>query len=185
MIHLFHKKKKKEDIPKWIEEGVTLYSCKSDLDKLISKIEDSFWAIQRSCDREEENHLTIQLKDESLINFHITTKADEMEAQAKGMANFFSQVPLEQLEVREIILQQIRMFKSSIGIRFQVNEDTERTQLLLGMIHRLAKSLDAFILYPSMELYHFDGRLVLSLDGRSDYQGDENIFMLDTEDKTW
>ena len=101
------------------------------------------------------------------------------------MANFFSQVPLAQLEVREIILQQIRMFKSSIGIRFQVNEDTERTQLLLGMIHRLAKSLDAFILYPSMELYHFDGRLVLSLDGRSDYQGDENIFMLDTEDKTW
>lgn len=170
MIHLFHRKRKEdEEAPKWKEEGVTLYSCKSDLEEMISKIEDNFSAMQKSCCKETENHLTMQLKDGSVINFHITTKPDEMEAQAKGMANFFAQVPFEQLEVREAIFQQIRMFRGSIGIGFQIDEDTERTQLLLGMIHRLAKGLDAFLLYSNMELYHFDGRLVLSLDGRSDY----------------
>lgn len=168
MLHLFHRKKKEHW--EWKEEVVTLYTCRKDLKNIPSLIEETFSIIHEQFCKETENHYAAHLKDGSSMNFHITMKKEEIEAQTKGMANFFSQAPLENLEVKEAVLAQILMFNCIIGIGFQINEQMERNQFLMETINQLALRLPALILYPNMALYHFDGRLLLSLDGRSEFQ---------------
>ncbi len=171
MIHLFHRKKSEDqESSRWKEEVVTLYACRKDLENIPQEIEESFSEMFQHFCMETENHYVAQLKDGSSMNFHITTKEEETAAQTKGMANFFSQAPLDNLEVKEAVLAQILMFNCIIGIGFQINDTVERNQMLLGKINELAKRLSALLLYPSMALYDYHGQLLLSLDGQSDVQ---------------
>lgn len=118
----------------------------------------------------DENHFTITLQDTTIMDFSITTHSDENYAQAKGMANYFSQAPLVNQQVKEAALIQMQLFNCIIGIQFLVDDNEERTKRLINSIYEIAQELTAFILHPTMALYRPDGKLVISIDGKSDLE---------------
>lgn len=162
--------KKKKDEQKWQKAVLTLYACRGETDSIPGKIQEAFAPMQEGFSQVAANHFEVSLKDGSAINLYVTSDPSETVVQADGMANFFSQAQLDNPEVRAAALTQIRLFNCIVGIDFQVNEDSARTNDVVNAVYRLAEQLVAFVLYPNMSLYHSDGRLLISIDGRTDFE---------------
>lgn len=112
----------------------------------------------------------IHFKDQTLIKFSILADDHETFKQAMGMSNFFSQAPLNNEKVKMAALQQIRMFNCIIGIQFKINSNESRTNYLVNTIYMLAQELVGFVLFPNMSLYHNSGKLLISIEGSTDYE---------------
>lgn len=162
--------KKKKDELKWQEAVLTLYACRGETDSIPGKIQEAFAQLQEGFSQVAANHFEVSLKDGSAINLYITSDPSETAVQADGMANFFLQAQLDNQEVRAAALTQIRLFNCIVGIEFQVNEDSARTNAVVNAVYRLAEHIVAFVLHPNMSLYHSDGRLLISIDGRTDFE---------------
>lgn len=170
-MKLFGKKAQpKKEEPKMQEAVLTLYACRKDgkavpdtACRLFDEVMDKIFYM-------DEDEFQIRFKDGTAAVFHLVTDAEETKVQSNGMANFFSQAPLENEEVKEAALCQMRLFNCIIGIRFEIDEDSDRTNCIIHSIYGMAKELSAFVLYPNMYLYHWDGRLLLSIDGKSDFE---------------
>mgnify|MGYP000022478375 FL=1 len=78
----------------------------------------------------DEDEFHIQFKDGTGVQFHLVTDAEETEVQSKGMASFFSRAPLENEAVKDAALCQIRLFNCIIGIRFEIDGDSNRTNYI-------------------------------------------------------
>lgn len=86
------------------------------------------------------------------------------------MANFFSQAPVKNKEVLQQALLQIRMFTCIIGIEFDIDDDEKRTNYIINTIYKIAERTQSLILYPSMELYTPKGQLLISINGKTDFE---------------
>lgn len=165
---LFGKKKKEKQ--EWQDAVMTIYACRGDMDVIPEKIQEAFAPLRKSFSQAEPGHFRMSLTDESAVDFYIKTDAAETEAQAAGMMNFFSQAPLENQEVRKAALTQIRLFNCIVGIRFQTNGDAGRTEAVGESIFRLADLLVGFVLSPQFCLFHPDRRILISIDGKTDFE---------------
>lgn len=94
---------------------------------------------------------------------------EEIVQQTKGMVNFFSQAPVKDSELKKMLLLQMTLFKTIMGFSFRINDEKNRTDALIGGIVKLAEELRGFILFPDMTVYHPSGKLLLSINGESDY----------------
>ena len=170
-MKLFGKKAQpKKEEPKTQEAVLTLYACRKD-GKAVPDIACRLFAdVMDKIFYTDEDEFQIRFKDGTTSVFHLVTDAGETKVQSNGMANFFSQAPLENEEVTEAALCQMRLFNCIIGIRFEIDGDSDRTNGIIHSIYGMAKELSAFVLYPNMYLYHWDGRLLLSIDGKSDFE---------------
>lgn len=175
---LFKRKEQKQEAPKQEttrqetqrqQADITLYGAGSDLAGLSDKVMILFGANAMEVICEDANGFQVRLQDHSIVNFSVTTNPEEMMVQTRGMANFFAQAPLTNEQVKEACIHQIRMFTCIIGIGFELDENNDRTNVIVGTIHNLAKQLTAFALYPSMQLYHPDGKLLVSIDGQTEF----------------
>lgn len=170
-MKLFGKKAQpKKEEPKTQEAVLTLYACRKD-GKAVPDIACRLFAdVMDRIFYTDEDEFQIRFKDGTAAVFHLVTDAEETKVQSNGMANFFSQAPLEKEEVKEAALCQMRLFNCIIGIRFEIDGDRDRTNGIIHSIYGMAEELSAFVLYPNMYLYHWDGRLLLSIDGKSDFE---------------
>ncbi len=160
---LFKKKEKRE-------ANLTLYGAGSDLADFYERVQAVFGAYVKSAKKVKAEQIQVKLVDNTEINFFMKENPAEMFNQTSGMANFFSQAPVENAQVKEAALQQIRMFTCIIGITFELTDDKNRTNFIAGSVHELAKEITAFVLYPSMQLYHPDGKLLISIEGETEFQ---------------
>ena len=165
---LFGKKKKDEE--KWQDAVLTLYACRGDMDIIPDRIREAFSGLCEELSQTESGSYRLVLKDGSAMEFFICSDPSETAAQAAGMANFFSRANLDNQEVMKAALIQIQLFNCIVGINFQVNEDNARTNAVIDAVYRLAEGITAFVLHPNMSLYHSDGRLLVSIDGRTDFE---------------
>ena len=170
-MKLFGKKAQpKKEEPKTQEAVLTLYACRKD-GKAVPDIACRLFAeVTDKIFYTDEDEFQIRFKDGTTAVFHLVTDGEETKVQSNGMANFFSQAPLENEEVKEAALCQMRLFNCIIGIRFEIDRDSDRTNGIIHSIYGMAEELSAFVLYPNMYLYHWDGRLLLSIDGKSDFE---------------
>ena len=168
-MKLFGKKAQpKKEEPKTQEAVLTLYACRKD-GKAVPDIACRLFAdVMDRIFYTDEDEFQIRFKDGTTSVFHLVTDAEETKVQSNGMANFFSQAPLENEEVKEAALCQMRLFNCIIGIRFEIDGDSDNG--IIHSIYGMAEELSAFVLYPNMYLYHWDGRLLLSIDGKSDFE---------------
>lgn len=178
--------KEKTQNQKLQEAVLTLYACRKGTEAVPEAAKQVFSDMMERIVFPDKNEFVIQLTDGTSIRFHMETDPRETEIQAQGMAQFFSRAPLENDKVKKAALCQIQLFNSIIGIRFWVNENESRTNDLVGRVYRIAKELSAFVLYPNMYLFYSDGRLLLSIDGKSDfeeYYPEASVSLLEREEK--
>lgn len=149
---------------------LTLYASRQDVTIIPELINNLFETTPNEIIEDGEKLYEISLQDGSTMRFSIMANTNENVVQSNGMANFFSQAPLENENVKNAAIQQILLFNCIIGITFGINEDSNRTNYIVGQIYSLAQELGAFILYPDMHLYRADGKLLISIDGNTDFE---------------
>ena len=138
----------KKEEPKTQEAVLTLYACRKD-GKAVPDIACRLFAdVMDRIFYTDEDEFQIRFKDGTAAVFHLVTDAEETKVQSNGMANFFSQAPLENEEVKEAALCQMRLFNCIIGIRFEIDGDSDRTNGIIHSIYGMAEELSAFVLYP-------------------------------------
>ncbi len=167
---LFNRKKEKKKDADVQEANVTLYSCGNDHSKIQSVAEGIFRGNMAKVVPDTDNRFRVQLQDGTFLNFVIVTEEEELQKQTNGMANFFAQAPLANEQVKQEAIRQILLFDCIIGIAFPVDSNEERTGYIMGRLNDLAGQLHAFTLYPNMHLFAPDGRLLISIDGKSDFE---------------
>jgi len=164
---LFKRKRQKQETQ---EAVLTIYTCRPDLNNFKSCLEEVFSEHMAGQAAAPDGGIDLTLQDNTSIHFSIEDDPKELSAQTNGMANYFAQAPLENEQVREGALRQILLFNHIIGIGFTVNEDSNRTNYLVNAIYELASKLNGFVLHPNMYLYQSDGKLLISIDGKTDLE---------------
>lgn len=163
-------KKKNKDEKKEVERGVmTLYSVTIDSENLYKAAKKEFSAVTKSIG-EIEGGIEFTFKDNTKLEFHLNDDINYVARQTDGMANFFSESPLDNKEVLEHAIIQIRMFTCIVGIIFDMNADETRTNYIINTIYKIAGETQSLILYPTMELFTSEGKLLISRSGETEFE---------------
>lgn len=164
---LFKKKKQK---PEMQEAALTIYACRKNTCDIYPLAASIFSETLLNQAAMPDGGYELTLQDNTKIQFHITCDPSEMAVQTNGMATFFARSPLGNEAVKENALRQISLFTVIIGITFTINNDSNRTNYIINSIYYLADKLCGFILHPNMYLYQPDGKLLISIDGKTDLE---------------
>lgn len=151
------------------QANITLYCAGSNLKDFKNKALSLFGKNALEAVGDSDYDFEIKLQDESMVKFSVMNNPQVLMQQNMGMANFFAKAPLANEAVKAAAIHQIKMFTAIIGITFPINDDNNRTNAIVGTIHGIAKMITAFVLYPSMELFHPEGKLLISVKGESDF----------------
>lgn len=151
------------------DAAIRLYSCRKNTSIISSVFEKAFYEEFKKIDFVNDTEFVLTLNDDTFFKIRTTTNKKETTSQAYGMANFFSKAPVKNQVLKENILQQMRLFNCIIFIQFTMNSDEKRTNMIIKNIYSAAKALTAFVLVPTMEVFHYDGRLLINEEGQSDF----------------
>lgn len=149
------------------DAAIRLYSCRKNTDIIPSVFEKAFSEEYKKLDFVNNTEFVLTFKDDTFLKIRVITNKKETTAQAYGMANFFSKSPIKNQVLKENILQQMKLFNCIISIQFTLNSDEKRTNNIIKNIYSAAKALTAFVLVPTMEVFHYDGRLLIDTQGQS------------------
>lgn len=152
------------------QANITLYCAGSDLNGLKDKALAAFGPNATEAIGDNDESFRIKLQDGSLVGFSVMARPEVLMQQNMGMANFFAQAPVANEAVKEAALHQIKMFTAIIGVTFVLNDDKVRTDVIVGTVRGLAKQITAFVLFPSMDLLHPEGKLLISIKGETEFE---------------
>ncbi len=151
-------------------QGVlTLYGAGSDLNGFAGKVRTIFGQNATELIKKGKNEFGIKLIDDTVVDISIMADPKVVGQQNMGMANFFSKAPLNNEQLMIGCLQQIRLFTCIIGVSFEVTDSRERTSVIIGAMSKAAEEITAFVLYPNMRLFTPQGKLLISVEGESDF----------------
>ena len=168
--------------------NVTLYTCIGDFGRIHETVKRQFSKITKAAGNTTPNEngeeFNITLQDDTNIKFYIVTKQGHIKQQMPGMCNYFAQVQCENQELHENVLRQIEVFNCIIGSNFDTDDDDDnRTDYIINTMFAVAEDINALVLMPNMSLFNSKGKLVLSVDGKSDLESYTPIANSDFLDK--
>ena len=112
----------------------------------------------------------LYLKDNSKITFYIMGNVNERYEFLHKVREGFVDAPLENERLKGKVLKQISLFDYVVAISFEYIQGEDRTNVIYDKIYELTKRLNGFINENSLDLYDGDRRLLISVDGRTDYE---------------
>lgn len=151
------------------QANITLYCAGSNLEGLKDKALGKFGRNAIGAQGDSDREFAVKLQDNTLVKFSVMAKPEVVMQQNAGMANFFSKAPVKNAAVKQAAIHQINMFTAIIGITFPLTDDKNRTNAIINGIFNVASDITAFVLYPSMELFHPEGKLLISVKGETSY----------------
>lgn len=163
---LFKKKEKKQSESN--RAVLTVYACRKGTDDVAEQMVDILKdTVIEKKDTKDGAEFTLQ--DGSAFTLHIMNSG-EVHGHTAGMAGFFSRAPIASEEVKKAAIQQIMLFNCVVGIEFTVDGSNDRTDYLVVAVYLLAVKLKGFVLHPNMYLYRGDKKLLISADGKTDFE---------------
>jgi frataxin-like iron-binding protein CyaY len=151
---------------------LTLYTAIGNPARIPAVIQQSFEGVIKGMDT-GNGSIVVTLQDDSQIVFNLSHQSDKRDFIAShigGMANFFAQAETENEELKKNVILQIQCFNCVMGITFGLDDNEERTNFIYGSFYEIAEQLRGFLLYPDMEIYTGQGKLLFSIDGRSELE---------------
>lgn len=153
-----------------MEKGtITLYTVIGNPARIVTAIQDRYKEMTKEV-RSENGSITLILLDDTNITFNIShqkDKPDFIASHTAGMANYFSSVETPLVELKENVLRQIRVFNCVTGITFDIDDNEDRTTYIINGLFAIANDVNGFLLYPSMQIYTKEGKLLFSIEGES------------------
>jgi len=161
---------KKDDL-----SHITLYTVIGDFDRVKKAFVNYFMEFTKKVDNSTINKDGIEkfimhFKDDTDIEVNINKNQELVKVQTVGMQNYFAQVKSKNKKLHEGVLNQISVFNGIVGTGFLINDDEHRTNAIINTLFIIAKDINAIILMPDMSLYTGEGKLLFSLEGKSDYK---------------
>lgn len=153
--------------------NVTLYTVIGDPNRIVKAIQERFKEMTEELVCKDET-VDLTLPDGTHVLFsikHRQNKPDFIASHTSGMANYFSQVETPLAELKENVLRQIRVFNCVTGITFDLNDNEDRTNYILNRLFEIAGDVKGFLLYPSMQIFTGEGKLLFSTKGESQLTG--------------
>lgn len=127
-------------------------------------------AEQADTGENEIQKLRLTLQDDTIMTVSINYKPDFIAQHIAGMHNFFARAPLENEKLKESVLAQIAAFNCVAGCEFDTDEDENRTSFIMRAFFGVASDINALLLFPDMSLYTSDEKLLLSIEGESEFE---------------
>ncbi len=162
-MEIFNKTKK--ELPK-VQKNVTLYGVNCSYDDILNSIKKYFSNYEIKCNGD---FITININ-ENIVNVNTSKSNDEdyYNEQANGMCHFFSNTFMNlDKNLKENILKQILAFNSIFGISFSDEEGSNEIEnIVVNTAFNIAKELNMYLFFPSMELYNKDEKLVISIENK-------------------
>ena len=149
--------------------NITLYTVIGNSGRIVTAIQDRYKEMTKEITSESGN-IILTLLDDSNITFNIShqqDKPDFIASHTAGMANYFSSAETSQVELKENVLRQIRVFNCVTGITFDIDNNEDRTNYIINCLFAIANDVNGFLLYPSMQIYTKEGKLLFSIRGES------------------
>lgn len=149
--------------------NITLYTVIGDPGRIVTAIQDRYKEMTKEITSENGN-IILTLLDDSSITFNIShqqDKPDFIASHTAGMANYFSSAETPLVELKENVLRQIRVFNCVTGITFDIDDNEDRTNYIINCLFAIANDINGFLLYPSMQIYTKEGKLLFSIQGES------------------
>lgn len=149
--------------------NITLYTVIGNPDRIVTSIRDRFKEMTKEL-TSENGAIILTLADDSNITFNIShqqDKPDFIASHTAGMANYFASAQTPLVELKENVLRQIRVFNCITGITFEVDDNEDRTNYIINCLFAVANDVNGFLLYPSMQIYTKEGKLLFSIQGES------------------
>lgn len=134
--------------------NITLYTVIGDPGRIVTAIREHFKEMTKEFTPENGNIL-LTLADDSTISFNINHRQDKPDfiaSHTAGMANYFSSAETPLVELKENVLQQIRVFNCVTGITFDIDDNGDRTSYIINGLFAIANDVNGFLLYPSMQI---------------------------------
>ena len=171
---IFNRKKKQENDTKNSNRApITLYTSIGDSARvkkaLAERFSDMTDKVTDSIIENGTESFSIHLKDGSVVESHVNTGEDFISRQIPGMRNFFAQVECENQELHQSVLKQISVFNCIVGNTYELNDDENRANYIIKTFFNAAGDINGLVLTPDMRLFSSDGKLVFSVEGKSDY----------------
>lgn len=160
------------------KEKVTfnLYSCRKDCNNFKNILKETFEEIITDI-KQNKNEFYLTLSKDFFADERIMTISVynyDLDEYFEEMANYFRNVPLKNKELHNNILRQIKLFNHMISISFEEYQDDEEEQqkvfYIMSCMYKLAEKLTAFLMWPSLDLYDYKDRLLISSDGETDFE---------------
>ncbi|WP_068688496.1 DUF4272 domain-containing protein [Culturomica massiliensis] len=150
--------------------NLTLYTVIGDPDRIPAGARKLFQGVAKSVSTEDDRTVIFLQDDTSIVlNLsHRQGKPDFIASHVQGMADYFSQAEADSEEVKQNILRQIACFNCVVGIVFETDDNAARTNYIVNTFFDLAQEVNGFLLYPNMHIYNGQGKLVFSIEGKSD-----------------
>lgn len=176
-IFNFLKKDKKKFEKK--ELFLSIYTSKKNDDNILNElvnifgeqVEGAYDTNGYSLDNETKDFM-IKLSNGSLITGTLDN-SEETQDQSVGMYNYFSTAELENKNLKESILKQISLFNCMLDIKFSYMESEDNLEEIKNQINLLHKGIEncgGFIFSDLNNIFHPNGKLLISKDGKSDFE---------------
>lgn len=149
--------------------NITLYTVIGNPERIAAAIQDKYKEMTQEIISENGN-IALTLADDTVINFaisHQQDKPDFIASHTAGMANYFASAETQLVELKESVLRQIRVFNCVTGITFEIDDNEDRTNYIINCIYAIANDVNGFLLYPNMQIYTKEGKLLFSIQGES------------------
>lgn len=147
-----------------VQKNVTLYGVNCSYDKFLDSVQKYFDNYEINC---KGNFIIVNIN-ENIISINTNKTSDEnyYKEQAFGMCRFFSNTFMNlELNLKKKILKQTLAFNSIFGISFyDIEGSNEIENIVVNMAFKIAKELNLYLFFPSMELYNKDEKLVISIE---------------------
>ncbi|MEG0345843.1 MAG: DUF4272 domain-containing protein [Erysipelotrichaceae bacterium] len=166
----FFNKKKKEVIEvKGTQKVLTLYSVSDAIEDITLTIENVFSLLIKTKENVSTETILLTLNDNSTVSIQLSRKQEDNNIQIDALCGFYVKNPIEDLEKKDLIMEQIMSTNLLITIKYnEDSEDVKRNKDIMEAIFNLAKELHALILYDDMSIYTSDQKLLINLHGESE-----------------
>lgn len=157
-LHFYASKKNDDNI---LKELVNIFG---------SQVEGAYQINGLELNKESKDFM-IKLDNGSLITGTLDN-SEEAQDQSVGMYNYFSAVKLENENLKNNILKQISLFNCMINLKFAYNDDETNSKKIeeqLKLLHNGIEHCGGFIFNDLDNIFHPNGKLLISKDGNSEF----------------
>lgn len=118
---------------------------------------------------EDSARFHCRLKSGANVDIDISTAPESVFAQIECLLSLFKNVHLTDRDVKNAVLMQIELFNAFAEFTLQPPYTQSDVSLLSDAVHKIAETVCGFVLITPSELCRWDGKLLISEDGRTDF----------------
>lgn len=153
--------------------NITLYTVIGDFGRvreaILKHFSDVLERVEPLEDEANEDAFRLVFHDNTWLKIYVKHQKSFIREHIRGMYQFFAQAPMENQELLGNILNQIRVFNCVTGCEFETDENEQRTNYIINSLFFAAQDINAFLLFPAMALLTNEGKLLISIEGKSDF----------------